>query len=243
MNHAQLKCKVVIPCGGRGRRLDPLTESTPKPLLKVFGRPVVSYALDGLLAQGYGDITLSLGYGSDIIERYLAEQVKYLGLNCFRPNTQGTCGFLVDSDYVTEDKATLVVYSDVLVLPDVSELVEFHFRNCLDLTLTAQPATLKTDGSFRLLDDLSSGRPVGREESAGSYWTYAPFAVISPSLIKDVRRRTAANSPASFDLIEDLVMNFAVGSRMHILGLDAPVIDIGEGAFAKGLLAARYAPG
>lgn len=54
--------QALILCGGLGTRLGFLTSDTPKPLLKVLGRPFLEYLIDNLIYSGLVDIVLSVGY-------------------------------------------------------------------------------------------------------------------------------------------------------------------------------------
>ena len=52
------KVKILILCGGKGERLRPLTESIPKPLVALKGRPILSYLLDHIRRFGAADIVI-----------------------------------------------------------------------------------------------------------------------------------------------------------------------------------------
>ncbi len=63
--------RAVILCAGQGRRLLPLTEFSPKCLLRVAGRPVLEWQLRALAANGVSDVTVVTGFGADAVERAL----------------------------------------------------------------------------------------------------------------------------------------------------------------------------
>ncbi len=54
--------KAMILAAGRGERLRPLTDSLPKPLLPVAGKPVIQYTIESLVAAGFRDIVINLAY-------------------------------------------------------------------------------------------------------------------------------------------------------------------------------------
>ena len=54
--------KAVILAGGQGRRLKPLTDSTPKPLIPVAGKPIVAWQIEWLRRYGVEQFILSIGY-------------------------------------------------------------------------------------------------------------------------------------------------------------------------------------
>lgn len=63
--------QAVILCGGRGERLMPMTACTPGGLLRITGRPVISYALEQLENADFKKVTLALGYlGEQVREEY-----------------------------------------------------------------------------------------------------------------------------------------------------------------------------
>ena len=68
--------KAVILCGGVGSRLKPLTESVPKPLVRLMNRPVIDIIIEKLIDSGIDDISLSLGYkADDIIKLKINQEV------------------------------------------------------------------------------------------------------------------------------------------------------------------------
>ena len=60
--------KVIIPLAGKGTRLRPHTFTTPKPLLRVGGRPVMSYIMDDLRELGVREAVFITGYLKEAIE-------------------------------------------------------------------------------------------------------------------------------------------------------------------------------
>lgn len=62
--------KAMILAAGRGERLRPLTDSTPKPLLNVRGKPLIAYHLEALARAGFGEVVINLSWlGEQIRER------------------------------------------------------------------------------------------------------------------------------------------------------------------------------
>ena len=69
---------VVLMAGGRGLRLHPLTEKTPKPLLHVGTKPILETIIDGFAAQGFSQFHLCVNYRAELIEKYFVEMHKEL---------------------------------------------------------------------------------------------------------------------------------------------------------------------
>jgi NDP-sugar pyrophosphorylase family protein len=66
--------KAVIPLAGKGTRLRPHTLTTPKPLVHVAGRPVMSYILDDLIELGVTEIVFVIGYLGEVVKDYVARE-------------------------------------------------------------------------------------------------------------------------------------------------------------------------
>lgn len=63
--------KAIIPVAGVGERLKPFTFTTPKPLLPVAGKPIISHIIDTLIAYGIDELILILGYMGEKIEEFV----------------------------------------------------------------------------------------------------------------------------------------------------------------------------
>lgn len=63
--------KAMILAAGRGNRLRPLTDTLPKPLVPVLGKPLIQYHIENLKAAGINDIVINLAHLGEQIENYL----------------------------------------------------------------------------------------------------------------------------------------------------------------------------
>ncbi|MFA6424417.1 MAG: nucleotidyltransferase family protein [Candidatus Magasanikbacteria bacterium] len=88
--------KAIILAGGLGTRLRPLTETTPKPLLPISGKPIIEHAILNFIKHGIADIILSIGYRSEKIMEYFGDGSKW-GVSikyCIEDAPLGTGGAL-----------------------------------------------------------------------------------------------------------------------------------------------------
>lgn len=112
--------KVVIPLAGKGTRLRPHTHVTPKPLLRVADKPVMSYILDDLRGLGVNEAVFITGHLKERVEEYMASdypdfQVHYVQ----QPVQNGTAGAVdLARPYIDED--LLIIFVDTLFDADLS---------------------------------------------------------------------------------------------------------------------------
>ena len=68
--------KIVILCGGRGKRLGNITKKIPKPLVKVGGLTIIEHKLNFYKKQGLKDFVFCIGYKSGMLKKFLKKNVK-----------------------------------------------------------------------------------------------------------------------------------------------------------------------
>ena len=71
-----LKHKVIIICGGKGKRLGHITKQTPKPLVKVGKFSIIEHKLNYYKKQGLEDFVFCIGYKSGMLKKFLKKNVK-----------------------------------------------------------------------------------------------------------------------------------------------------------------------
>jgi glucose-1-phosphate thymidylyltransferase len=111
--------KVIIPLAGKGTRLRPHTYVTPKPLIKVGGKTVMSYILDDLRKLGVTEGVFITGYLKDKIEAYMKAEYSDFHVQYVEQEVQnGTAGAIALAEpYVQED--CLIIFVDTLFDADL----------------------------------------------------------------------------------------------------------------------------
>ncbi|HSK17911.1 MAG TPA: sugar phosphate nucleotidyltransferase [Longimicrobiales bacterium] len=112
--------KVIIPLAGKGTRLRPHTYTTPKPLLHVGGRPVMSYILDDLRELGVDEAVFITGYLREKIEEYIGREYSDFTAHFVeQPVQNGTAGAVqLAEEFVDSD--VLIIFVDTLFDADLS---------------------------------------------------------------------------------------------------------------------------
>ena len=119
--------QAVIMAGGEGTRLKPLTNTRPKPLLPVLGRPCIEYVINSLASAGVEEIFLACGYRSQDIVDSLGDATHYGAkiVYAYEDTPMGTAGAVK----LLQGKlqGTFIVGSgDTLTDADLGHLIEFH---------------------------------------------------------------------------------------------------------------------
>ena len=112
--------KAIIPLAGKGTRLRPHTHTTPKPLVKVGGRPVMSYILDDLIDLGVREVVFIVGYLGDVIRDFIAAEYPELEAHYVVQEVQdGTAGAVkLAEPWADED--LLILFVDTIFDADLS---------------------------------------------------------------------------------------------------------------------------
>ena len=112
--------KAVIPLAGKGTRLRPHTYLTPKPLLRVGGKPVMSYILDDLQEMGIQEIVFIIGYLGDVVKDYMAAEYPKIRPEYVVQEVQdGTAGAVkLAEPFIHEE--VLILFVDTLFDADLS---------------------------------------------------------------------------------------------------------------------------
>ena len=122
--------KVVLMVGGLGTRLRPLTENTPKPMLKVGDKPILETIILNFKKYGFTEIILSVSYKSHVIEDYFADGSKF-GVNIeyiHEEKRMGTAGAL---SLVREklNEPFFVMNGDLLTNINFEHMMDYHISN------------------------------------------------------------------------------------------------------------------
>ncbi len=108
--------KAVILSAGEGTRLRPFTFTTPKPLLPIVGKPLLSYQLEALPTIGVTEACIVVGYGREQIEAYYRENAPPLSLSFVEQREQlGTAHALSYARDFVRDEPFVMSYGDVLI--------------------------------------------------------------------------------------------------------------------------------
>jgi len=135
--------QAVILAGGRGERLRPITDTIPKPLIPINGKPLLEYLLEMLKGQGITEVVLLLGYLSEKIAEYFGDgskfglNIKYSILPLFdEKGLENESGTRIKTAAPLLDDIFLLMYCDNYWPLDLKKLSDFYFKQGKMVSIT-----------------------------------------------------------------------------------------------------------
>lgn len=200
MASSALPLDSLIMAGGFGKRLMPLTEKCPKPMLPVNGRPILEHLVHKLSDAGIKHVSISTHYlAESIVEHFhdgrnFGVHIEYVDED--RP--MGTAGAL--SRASVGDVPLLVVNGDILTSIDFRAMLEFHREHAADMTVAVQQYEVRIPYGVITTDGIDAVRIV--EKPSVRHFVNAGIYLIQPGVCHMVPRDRAYDMP---DLISSLI--------------------------------------
>lgn len=215
-----LPIDAVLMAGGKGERLRPLTEKTPKPLVKVGGKAIIDYNVERLISYGLKNINVTVNYLAEQLEEHFSSPINGVKVETVRePHFLGTIGSV---QFVKEfhNDTILVMNSDLFTNIDYEDFY-LHFKeHGADMSVAAIPYDVSIPFGIFELD----GRDIKgiKEKPSYHYYANAGIYLIKKDVLKHIPQNKFFNAT---DLIEELVKQQMKVIRFPITGY---WIDIGQ---------------
>ncbi len=215
-----LPIDAVLMAGGQGVRLRPLTENTPKPLLKIGEKTIIDYNIERLLSYGVEHIHVTVNYLAEQIEDHFSEDIDGIRVICVKePKYLGTIGSV---KFVSEfhNKTILVMNSDLFTNIDFEEFFDSFIKSDADMAIAAIPYSVSIPyGIFELKENTVLGL---REKPTYNYYANGGIYLIKRSLLDLIPFETFFDAT---DFIELLISKGYKVIRFPLIGY---WIDIGK---------------
>lgn len=170
--------RAVVLVGGAGTRLRPLTETIPKPLVPLMGRPQLDHVLDHLERHGVTEVVLSSPYLEETFHAFIAARRGHPAITWITEREPlGTGGAIVHALPSLGGEPFLALNGDILTDLDLTAMVAFHRSHAASATIAltrvadARPFGLvHTEGDGRVLEFREKPtEPVPGDVNAGTY--------------------------------------------------------------------------
>ena len=137
--------KAIILAGGRGKRLRPITDYIPKPLISIKNIPIIEWQIKYLKKFGISEIIICSGYKTEMIENYLEN--KKLGIKItfsIESKPLGTGGAIKKAGKKIKDKSFIVINGDIITNIDLEKLMKKE-NSIASIQLKTNFGILQTD--------------------------------------------------------------------------------------------------
>jgi dTDP-glucose pyrophosphorylase len=194
---------VVLMVGGLGTRLRPLTKNTPKPMLKVGDKPILQTIVKGFVDSGFTNITMCLGYKSNVIQDYFQDGSAF-GANIgyiIEEKRMGTAGALT---LLKKDlnKPFFVMNGDLLTSVNFERMLNFHESNDAKATMCVSEYEIEVPYG---VVNLNNAQIVSIEEKPiHRFFVNAGIYLLEPECIDLIPDNEFYDMPSLF---EELIKN------------------------------------
>lgn len=215
--------RAVILAAGRGRRLRPHTDNTPKPMLPIRGRPMLAFTLDALAAAGVGQVCLVIGYLGEQIAAYVGDGSDW-GLDVrYRQQKErrGTADALREAqDFLTEP--AFVMAADYILPKDyLVELKEAYLASGKEMAVSLKrlPARELASRSSVRLDERGNVATIVEKPEPGAAPSNvgASLIYIVPPVIRRYLRGLHLSSRGEYEL--PAVLNRMIQDGFEMMGV------------------------
>ncbi len=171
--------KAMILAAGRGKRMQPLSDSIPKPLLPVAGKPLLAHHLMALAKQGIREVVINLSYLADKVQAVIGDGSDYkITIHySLEPTALETGGGIYQALPLLGKEPFLVISADIWTDFPFEKLPQDLNGNLAHLVVVDNPS-YHPEGDFALLENklLNEGQPK---------LTFANIGIYHPDLFKN----------------------------------------------------------
>ena len=190
--------KVFLMVGGLGSRLRPLTEKTPKPMLKVGNKPILQTIIEKFTEYGYKNFVMCLNYKFKTIQNYFKEGKKF-GVNIeyiLEDKRMGTAGALSLLKEKPEH-SFFVMNGDLLTNVNFEYLYDYHISNNSIATMCVR--TYDFQVPYGVINIENSKITSVKEKPIQKYFVSAGIYILSPQALKYIPEKQFFDMPTLFE--------------------------------------------
>ena len=191
----------MILAAGLGTRLQPYTDTIPKALFPVGGKPLLDIAINNLIAAGCEALVINTHHLHERIEDFMAQRSDTIEIQTrHEPTILGTGGAIKNVDDFWDDRPFMVINADVFSTIDLKQVYAYHCRHSHPITLVLydEPAvntvTLDADGFVTGFGDT----PDSVVSPPAANLTFTGIQVLDPEILDYIPAATFSSSIDAF---------------------------------------------
>lgn len=214
--------KAFLLAAGHGTRLRPLTDTVPKCLLPIRGKPILEIWLELCRRYGINKVLINLHAHADQVRAFLSRENCGPSVEVFEePALLGSAGtLLANRDWVNSDELFWVLYADVLTTANLGRMLDFHRSHSACATLGVYTVPDPSRCGVVTVDPLGVIRNfVEKPHCPTSNVVFSGILIGTPAML-----RAIPDVPQA-DIARDLIPNLL--GRMYAYPISEFLIDIG----------------
>ena len=213
---------ILLMAGGFGRRLHPLTQKVPKPLLPVGNKPILETILEQLVDEGFVQFFLSVHYRSDQIEAYFGDGTKWGAQITYLREEEplGTAGAIGLLDRAKINKPLIVMNGDLLTRLNFGRLADYHDDHTGSATICVREYDFQIP--FGVVHGENDQLTEIIEKPVHTVFVNAGIYILNPELLS----LCAAEKP--LDMPDLLTRAVADGEEIRMFPIHEHWLDIGR---------------
>ena len=220
--------KAIIVAGGRGERLKPITNTIPKPMVEVDGKPILLHIINHLRENGVKDFIIALCFLPEIVTQFFRDgskfgvNIKYTYEDPEKP--LGTAGAISLAKSLI-NKTFIVTYADILRELNIKQMIKFHKSSKAFATLNVYKRSNLGAKSQILIKKNKITKFVERPkllDTKKSLWSNGSFYIFEPEIFKYI----PDNQKVDFGF--DIFPKLSVEKKVFAYKTTAYFVDIGN---------------
>lgn len=217
-----LPLDAVLMAGGEGKRLRPLTENTPKPLLKVGDKPIIEYNIDRLAKVGIENINISINYlGDQLVEYFGDGKQKNLSIQYVKEDKPlGTIGSILLVEQFKHDDI-IVMNSDLLTNIDFADFYKLYKDSDADMAVAATSYHVDIPYAVLEVDGTSEVKSL-KEKPRYTYYSNAGIYIIKKEILRMIPEDTF------FDITDLMDRILEMNLKLVTYPINGYWLDIGK---------------
>lgn len=196
-----LPIDAVIMAGGRGARLSPMTDTTPKPLLKIGDKPIIEHNLDRLRKFGVDDFHISVRYLGEQIESFFGDgsakgiSIKYV----WEDAPLGTIGAVSKIEHY-DHEYVLIINSDILTTLNYEDFFLDFLEKDADMSVVTIPYLVNVP--YAVMETNNNRVESFKEKPTYTFYSNGGIYLIKRAILEQIPKETHYNTT---DLMQRLV--------------------------------------
>ena len=194
-NTGEIKNFIYIVAGGRGKRMMPLTQNNPKPLLDYMGEPILEKLIKKIKDEKFNNVIISINYLGHKIENHFRDGKKFnLDIRYIKETKElGTAGSFYELNKIKTNLPIIVTNADLVTNLKFRDILNFHYHNNADITVAIKKHEYQNP--FGVIDSKGIVLQKIIEKPSVSFNINAGVYVINKNLFKILKKNQYFDIP------------------------------------------------